>query len=150
MPRHKRTWKERHDTPDRRTFVLQLYGNAAAMDRFEEEARLLDVLASEIDGLITGPMDAARQCTSIRHNAYNFNCYVGTYKDDKVLIVMRRRSNALGWSKLKVDTWCRDVANKWFEASGYPTLAGKQPPRPGATTSAQVADPNLSTPTPDG
>lgn len=146
MPRHKRTWKERHDTPDRRTFVLQLYNNVEATDRFEEEARLLDVLAAEIDSLIGAKTDT----TSIRHNALNFNCYVGTCKADKVLIVIERQGNALYWTSPQVRLWCRYVADKWIKVSGYPTLAGKQPPRPGATTSAQVADPNLSTPTPDG
>ena len=149
MPRHKRTWKERHDTPDRRTFVLQLYNNVEASGLFELEAIFLDGLAYKIDFLIAYRGEG-QGATSIRHNADNFNCYVGTCKEDKVLVVMGRAASALHWSQTHVDRWCHDVANHWLKASGYPTLAGKQPPRPGATTSAQVADPNLSTPTPDG
>ncbi len=149
MPRHKRTWKERHDTPDRRTFVLQLYNNVEASDRFELEAIYLDGLASKIDFLIAyrgeGP-----GATSIYHNVDNFNCYVGTCKEDKVLIVIERQGNALDWYQPEAYRWCIEVANHWLEASGYPTLAGKQPPRPGATPSERVADSNLSTPTPDG
>lgn len=148
MSKRKRTWQERHDTPDRRTFVLQLYDNVESTDRFEEEAKLLDVLAVEIDLLIGARIGAG--ATSIRHNVHYFNCYVGTCKDDKVLVVMRRQRNALYWSPLKCTTWCRDVADHWFEASGHPTLAGKQPPRPGATTSERVADSNLSTRPSDG
>ena len=150
MPRRKRIWRERHDTPDRRKFVLQLYDNVESTNRFEEEAKFLDWLAFRIDGLIRGIGDLGGGATSIRHNADNFNCYVGTCKEDKVLIVMDRKSNALDWTPPEAHQWCIEVANYWLEASGYPTLAGKQFPRPGTTTSERVADPNLPTRASDG
>lgn len=129
---------------NRRTFVLQLYDNVDATDRFELEAVFLDGLASKINFLIAyrgeGP-----GATSIRHNADNFNCYVGTCKADKVLIVMGRAVNALDWTSQQASRWCRVVANHWLNASGHPLLAGSKPPRPGADDEQRITDPNLST-----
>ncbi len=124
MTRHRRIRKEPPATPDRRTFVLQLYDNGYITRRrhdapnFELEAKVLDVLANRIDALL-GPTK-----TTIRHDVGSFNCYVGTCPQDSVLIVEPRLSCALNWSLRQKVTWCRQIANAWLKISGHPPLAG--------------------------
>lgn len=125
MPRHKRTRTEHPRLhPNRRIFVLQLYGNGfdrprAGKRNFEAEAKVLDQLAKRIDMMLNFGDDGA---TTIRHDNDSFHCYVGTNPQDKALIVKPRTYSALDWTTFRRIHWCRDVANSWCEASGYPPL----------------------------
>ena len=153
------------DTPDRRTFVLQLYDNVQVNvfgldlafatgipDRFEEEAVRLDTLAQRIDFVISVGIRASRteSCTSIRHDNDGFHCFVGTGSHDMVLIVMPRTDNALDWSPPRISRWVRRVANKWLEASGYAPIDGNNPPLRPMETTGHVADSKVATGAEDG
>lgn len=119
-----------------------MYGNVNSVVRFEEEAKLLDRLAKEIDIILDF---GAAGTTTIRHNVGPggaFNCYVGTIPQDKCLVVKRRYSNALDWSEFSSRRWVIDVANKWLEANGSPHLVrgGNRLPRPVEETLTSVGN----------